>query len=90
MANGFGGHRHGVTKNILEGVGGMVVGAALVVAAKALWRDRGALGAQPADEAEATPAPQAKKAPAAKRTRSSTAKKRSSTTSKSPKTSREA
>jgi ABC-type uncharacterized transport system permease subunit len=43
MGNAFAGQqrqRHGVAKNIAEGVGGVVVGAALVVLARHLLRRR--------------------------------------------------
>ncbi|MCW2306960.1 hypothetical protein [Rhodobium gokarnense] len=55
--NGFGGHRHGVKKNILEGLGGMFVGAAAVLVLKgAFARKTGEPAPQPDEPASDTPA----------------------------------
>ncbi|WP_200235244.1 carbon monoxide dehydrogenase [Thiohalocapsa halophila] len=40
MSEGRQRQRHGVAKNLAEGIGGLVVGAALVVLARSLLRER--------------------------------------------------
>ena len=45
MSDGRQRQRHGVAKNLAEGIGGLVVGAALVVLARSLLRQRRGGGA---------------------------------------------
>lgn len=47
MSEGRQRQRHGVAKNLAEGVGGLVVGAALVVLTRSLLRQRRGVGATP-------------------------------------------
>jgi hypothetical protein len=47
--------RHGVTKNLVEGVGGFVVGAALVLLLRGLHKQRAGSKPEPADVAAAQP-----------------------------------
>lgn len=47
-------HRHGVTKNLVEGIGGLLTGAALVLFLRGLVKGRSAASAQPLPEASKT------------------------------------
>jgi len=63
--------RHGVTKNLVEGLGGVLVGAAAVLLLRSLFRDRSSMSAP----AAALPGPSATAEPATPRGKAARASK---------------